>query len=162
MDELRVETAQESDLDQLVALDARAFSKADRYIRSEWHVLLRQSLTDGEVAIFVARLRSSIVGAVVTEFNMRARELNVVSLSVDPKLRRMGLGSRLLCRALAVTPNEIDTVTLEVRPENLGARNLYRRLGFKVAGHIDHYYTDGGEAIAYRATLATVRERLAN
>src|SRR5712691_7596302 len=156
MNELRSEPARLADLDQLVALDARSFSAADRYRRREWATLLRDSLAGGPTRILVARAPEGVVGAVVVVPDLEAEEVNIVSLAVDPSYRRTGLATRLLRDALAHLHVQVATVSLEVREDNTGARALYKHLGFQVARRLRRYYADGATALEYHAPLAEV------
>ena len=156
--ELRIQPAQNTDLDQLVALDARAFSQSDRYRRREWAALLYESLRGGPSRIVVASVAAALIGAVVVAADVDLGDSNIVSLAVDSQYRRRGLARQLLSRALMDQPQEIRTVSLEVREENSGARALYERLGFQVTRRMRKYYPDGATALRYRAPLQDVVE----
>jgi ribosomal protein S18 acetylase RimI-like enzyme len=156
--ELRIRPAQNTDLDQLVALDARAFSQSDRYRRREWAALLYESLRGGPTRIVVASVAEAVMGAVVVAANVDREDSNIVSLAVDTPYRRRGLARQLLSQALIDQPPEIRTVSLEVREENSGARALYERLGFQVIRRMRKYYPDGAAALRYRAPLQDVVE----
>src|SRR5207253_5162824 len=143
MNDLSPEPARLADLDQLVALDARSFSQADRYRRREWAALLSDSLAGGPTRILVARATGCVVGAVVVVPDLEAEEVNIVSLAVDPAYRRTRLATRLLRDALAQMPAQVRTVSLEVRADNAGARALYEHLGLQLARRIRSYYADG-------------------
>jgi ribosomal-protein-alanine N-acetyltransferase len=158
--DVRLESAWERDLDQLVALDARSFSQADRYGRHEWATLLSESLSDGPARILVARLAEAVVGAVVVVPDLEAEDVNIVSVAVDMPYRRTGLATRLLRDALAPLPNQVRTVSLQVRADNTGARAMYEQLGFQVVRRIRRYYADGAAALEYRAPLAVVLARM--
>jgi ribosomal protein S18 acetylase RimI-like enzyme len=152
---VRFERAQADDLRGLVALDAGAFARGDRFPAREWADLLQES----RVSILVARVGSSLVGAVVTEARFEQSESYIMSLAVDDRFRRMGLATRLVHQALAQADPGLRTVTLEVREDNLAARTLYEKLGFSIGKRIKRYYADGGGAVVYRAPLADVLAR---
>jgi ribosomal-protein-alanine N-acetyltransferase len=71
-------------------------------------------------------------------------EAEVLSLVVDPEVRRRGVASRLMREVL----DHVAGVTwyLEVRESNQPARNLYRKLGFEDISLRPAYYQDTGEA----------------
>ena len=158
MAELRIRPARGADLDQLLALDARAFSHSDRYRRREWAAILHESRRSGPSRIVVASVAAAVIGAVVVAPNVELEDANIVSLAVDLRYRRRGLARQLLSHALTDQPHEIRTVSLEVREDNAGARALYERLGFHVTRRIRKYYPDGGTALRYRAPLQDVVE----
>jgi ribosomal-protein-alanine N-acetyltransferase len=80
-----------------------------------------------------------------------AGEAEIFSLAVRPCSRRRGLGSALLretaAHAVLVHASELF---LEVAAENLAARALYKRLGFREVGLRPAYYRepDGSQADA--------------
>ncbi|HRP08867.1 MAG TPA: ribosomal protein S18-alanine N-acetyltransferase [Gemmatimonadales bacterium] len=81
------------------------------------------------------RLAGYLLGRVVAD------EGEVLSVAVDPALRRSGTGRRLLATALdAMVAAGAGTVWLEVRASNLPARMMYLDSGFVVAGTRRGYY----------------------
>ena len=70
-------------------------------------------------------------------------ELHVNNLAVVPDQRRTGVASALLAFVLDEGARlGARRATLEVRAGNTGARRLYERLGFYVAGTRRNYYTN--------------------
>lgn len=64
-----------------------------------------------------------------------ASDARILSIAVHPDYQRHGIGSTLLTRALAeLTARGIDTVRLEVRPENTAAIHVYEKYGFFIVG----------------------------
>jgi ribosomal-protein-alanine N-acetyltransferase len=95
-------------------------------------------------------------------------DAHLLTIAVDPRLRRRGLGSRLLVRlvdeALAAGARHL---TLEVRVSNEAARALYRKFGFEPVGVRRRYYRDEDALImwavdvdgeAARRRLGRIRE----
>ena len=74
-------------------------------------------------------------------------EGHITNVAVHPKYQGMGLG-RLLMEELAdrVKKLGVDSMTLEVRPSNIKAINLYTALGFRSVGQRPKYYTNPVEA----------------
>lgn len=153
-----LEPARSADLEQLVALDARSFSHADRYRRREWAGILDESLSGGPASIVVARVGKTVIGAAVVVTDVEAMHTSVLSLAVESRYRRTGLGRRLMCGALAQQAAHARTVSLEVRVENLGARALYEQLGFRIRRRMRKYYADGAAGLEYRAPMQSVLE----
>lgn len=70
-------------------------------------------------------------------------EIHINNLALRPGFRAQGIGTALLRRVLAEARRlGARRVTLEVRASNEGARRLYERLGFYVAGVRRNYYTN--------------------
>ncbi|HEY1207377.1 MAG: ribosomal protein S18-alanine N-acetyltransferase [Bryobacteraceae bacterium] len=91
----------------------------------------------------VAELRGRVAGFVVCR-KLSADESEILSLVVDPEVRRRGVGSRLMREILEHRTG--TTWYLEVRESNGRARNLYRKLGFEDISLRPAYYQDTGEA----------------
>ena len=69
-------------------------------------------------------------------------EIHINNVAVRPAFRGRGLGSALLHHVLAEARRlGAHRATLEVRSSNQGARRLYERLGFRVAGTRRNYYS---------------------
>ena len=70
-------------------------------------------------------------------------EIHINNLAMRPEYRGRGLGSALLRYVLEEVPRlGASRATLEVRAGNLGARRLYERFGFYVAGTRAKYYSN--------------------
>ena len=80
-------------------------------------------------------------------------EVHIITIAVDPKWQRRGLGELLLLDLLAnaLSQNAL-LVTLEVRENNLAAQVLYKKYQFEIVGERKRYYRDTGE----NALLMTV------
>lgn len=75
-------------------------------------------------------------------------EVHLLNVSVDPALRRRGLGTRLVEHvARFARERACSFVTLEVRRRNRPAIALYRHHGFRPVGLRPRYYSDGEDAI---------------
>lgn len=73
-------------------------------------------------------------------------EGHITNIAVHPDHRRRGVGLATLCElARYAQCHGASRLTLEVRPSNAGAQQLYRRAGFEVRGLRRRYYSDTGE-----------------
>jgi ribosomal-protein-alanine N-acetyltransferase len=69
-------------------------------------------------------------------------EIHINNVAVRPALRGRGIGTALMHHILAEAVSlGARRATLEVRASNEGARRLYERLGFYVAGTRKNYYS---------------------
>ena len=91
----------------------------------------------------VAELRGRVAGFVVCR-KLSDDEAEVLSLVIDPDVRRRGVGSLLMHEVLDRRVGV--TRYLEVRESNQPARKLYRKLGFEDIDLRPAYYQDTGEA----------------
>ena len=70
-------------------------------------------------------------------------EIHINNVAILPALRGQGIGTALMNRVFEEAKRlGARRATLEVRASNDGARRLYERLGFDVAGTRRHYYTN--------------------
>lgn len=73
--------------------------------------------------------------------SVAAGESHILNLTVNPSSQRQGVGTRLLKHFLQLAGrHNADVAMLEVRPSNLPAVRLYRKLGFNEIGVRRNYY----------------------
>lgn len=61
------------------------------------------------------------------------------SVEVDQDHRRQGIGTQLMQEALALAEKHgVDSVELNVNKDNLAAKRLYEKMGFKITSK-DYY-----------------------
>ncbi|MBZ0298972.1 MAG: GNAT family N-acetyltransferase [Anaerolineae bacterium] len=89
----------------------------------------------GEIAFLVADLNGFPVGQVWVDFVRQAEAgVGVIwALRVLEPLQNLGIGSHLIRAAeSAITARRLRTAEIAVSVENLAARRLYERLGYRV------------------------------
>lgn len=124
-------------------------------LRWRWNSrALEQKIAAPETSVLVAELQVNgscfLGGFAVMDFELDKASL--LLLAVHPKLRRRGIGSRLLRwlqKSSAVAG--CQQIDLQVRADNHSARGFYRRHGYREQALIPAYY-DGREA-AYQMTF---------
>lgn len=82
---------------------------------------------------------------------LAADEAEILTIAVDPALRKTGIGGKLLAAHLAgLAAKRVKVLFLEVDQNNAAARALYARFGFEQVGERKAYYrtADGGRATA--------------
>jgi ribosomal-protein-alanine N-acetyltransferase len=108
----------------------------------EFHSLLVQDTVFG----FVARQTNAFLKKPLPGFILArhvAGEGEILSIAVQPKLGRTGLGWRLMQAALREAhARGGETMFLEVDGNNTPALGLYRKLGFEKVGERKAYYAD--------------------
>ncbi len=73
-------------------------------------------------------------------------EAHIVAVGVSREFQGRGIGELLFVAAIEqIVTRGVEVVTLEVRPSNGIATNLYRKYGFKERGVRKAYYADDGE-----------------
>jgi ribosomal-protein-alanine N-acetyltransferase len=132
--------AADADLDGVVQVETESFSNPwtrDMYLSDRQNASMSH--------ILVARTDDCAVAGFCS-FWVIFDEVHVNNLAVRPAFRGRGIGTALLRRLLAdARALGARRATLEVRASNEGARRLYERLGFHVAGVRRRYYTQPDE-----------------
>ena len=73
-------------------------------------------------------------------------EAQVMNVAVAKNFRGMGFGKRIFAELIAaVKLRGATAITLEVRPSNTAAIQLYESFGLKSVGRRKNYYTDNDE-----------------
>lgn len=157
---------------------ARAFLHELRQGRSRYYVLLRPAADKNGASQrgwrrWVRRTlgfgqKSRVIGYV--GFRVRRSEAHITTLAVHPDWRGKGLGELLLLSAMRKMLREgTSRATLEMRPSNDVARQLYDKYGFQLTDTHRGYYRDGEDAWlmaadldgdAYQAQLRELRQAL--
>jgi len=108
-------------------------------------------------AFIVAEIGGRVVGYVMSRVEYGwsnltkgkpVRKGHIVSIGVLPEARRLGIATVMMLRAMKAMKVYYGAaeVYLEVRVSNTPAISLYEKLGYKVAGRIPKYYSDGEDA----------------
>jgi ribosomal-protein-alanine N-acetyltransferase len=94
---------------------------------------------------FVAVDEGKIIGYAVASMN--DKEGHIISIAVDPRRRRRGIGRALLSTVTTKLSQEgVEQIHLEVRKGNIAAISFYERNGYRPSLEIPHYYPDGEDA----------------
>ena len=117
-----IRRARRSDVESLATLDAQLF--ADDPLPPETFL---QEVVAG--FSWVVEEDKTVVGYAVARF--QDQMLDILRLAVDPNYQGLGLGSRLLERALRESPRAI----LTVRKGNK-VISLYQKYGFRIVGDL--------------------------
>jgi len=73
-------------------------------------------------------------------------EAHITNIAVHPEFRRNNIGYLLLESLIQLARREcVQSMTLEVRKNNIIAQGLYKKYGFKEVGVRKGYYSDNDE-----------------
>jgi ribosomal-protein-alanine N-acetyltransferase len=135
---------EEEDIPSILEIEAASF-------QNPW----RASSFSGEIAnrgisfpyVIVHRNLERIVGYII--YWKIQEEIQVSNFAVHPDFRGRGIGEAVMRSVIKAIQRDGGVyIFLEVRPSNLAARNLYRKLGFKVLGtRKDYYHTPLEDAL---------------
>lgn len=98
---------------------------------------IRDSFSCDNNYFFIAEEDNKPVGYI--ELSVAADEGYIYNIAVLPEYRKKGIGealTRYVCELFC----DLSFITLEVRPSNTAAVNLYSKLGFEKVGERKNYY----------------------
>jgi len=147
MTERAIRVATPADLDAIVRVDVRSFTR--HWPAEEF----RAHLDDPLVTFLLADDPAGALG--YAHVRAVVDEAELLNVAVDPRGRRCGLGRRLLEAAQAVARGGgAERMFLEVRADNEAAIGLYRSCGWEQVGIRKRYYSeDGADAIVMSIDL---------
>jgi [ribosomal protein S18]-alanine N-acetyltransferase len=130
-----------ADLPAVIEIETRSFP-------NPWH----ESTFRGEIQhrpisfplVIVHNALDRVIGYII--FWVIGEEAQINNIAVHPDFRRLGIGEQVLRQVIQqLRSSGAVMVTLEVRPSNVGAQTLYRKLGFRMVGIRKGYYTNPPE-----------------
>lgn len=135
---LRVRSMQSSDIDSVYAIETAAH-------RSPWSrdIIRDCVLVNYDCRIIEADTRTDVIlaGYIICRYEVNI--CHILNLCIAPALQGSGYGQSLLKNIIDSQKNTIvDTIILEVRPSNLAAIHLYKKMGFLQTGIKPGYYHD--------------------
>ncbi|MCQ2797473.1 MAG: ribosomal protein S18-alanine N-acetyltransferase [Bacilli bacterium] len=104
--------------------------------------------------ILVAEVEGKIAGYL--DFMITFDSATISRIAVFPEFRRLGIATCLLDEMNSICKNQDEPVawiTLEVRPTNVNAVNLYLSSGYEKVTIKKAYYDDGEDAIYMMRSL---------
>lgn len=138
----RIRRGRIEDLDALLALEA--LFPSDRMSRRAW----RRFLGSPRAEVLVAEAGDRLLGDLLLLCRADSRKARIYSLVVAPAARGQGLGEALVVAAeRAALARACQSVSLEVRADNLAARGLYEKHGYRPLKVLPGYYDDGADGL---------------
>ncbi len=156
----RIRRIEREDLDQLFALDKRCFRPGIAYSKAELAYFLGHSRSLTYAAVDASE---SILGFAIAESKLEQgrRVGHIVTIDVDPDLRRQGIGQRLMQEMIeGLQSQRAAAIRLEVAVDNLEAQSFYRRLGFTPTGRIPDFYMGTLDALTMQRSLEVAPDSL--
>ena len=148
--------ASDADLDGVLEVEAESFTNPWTREMYAWELRNRSVCH-----IYVVRTPECAVAGFCA-FWLVFDEVHINNLAVRPAFRTHGMGTALIRHVLdAGATLGARRATLEVRASNEGARRLYERMGFYVAGIRRDYYTNPVEdaLVLWREDDAAAQEQ---
>ena len=138
-----------ADLETLVEIERRCF-ETDRLTRRSF----RHLLTRAKAVTLVHEIGATVTGYALVLFHAGTALGRLYSFAVLPNHQGFGIGARLLMAAEAATlEHGYATLRLEVRADNMAARALYQRAGYREMQQLPGYYEDHADGLRLEKTL---------
>lgn len=140
MDDVEIRIATPADVDEVHALEMRAFPAPWRrdFFESELRASGRFNL--------IARRRGTLIGYLFSMWFFD--EMHVNKIAVEERERRKGIAAELMDKCIRFArANRIKSISLEVRKSNSGAQEFYKTLDFTPSYTRPRYYPDGEAAV---------------
>lgn len=133
-----------ADLDSVLVIESASHihpwtqgNFSDSLAAGHWAYCIRPQLED---AIKGSYLDPEILWAYCILFPA-VDELHLLNITVSPKLRRLGIGAKIMNAIEGVAcQKKMPRIILEVRPSNVSALQLYQSLGYEQIGLRKNYY----------------------
>jgi len=139
------------DLNNLVMIEAECFMN-DAFTKNQLEYCLRSP----DFVTLVALLDEAIIGFVTGSIKFMGGETagHIYTLDIKQCHRERGFGGRLLDAFESVLAGKgIRTIYLEVRVDNVPARRLYSKRGYKPLRTLKNYYEPKVDGVMLRKTL---------
>ena len=142
------------DFPTLYALDQACFAPGISWSKAELQYFLKYP---GNVGVVAEDESGHIVGFAIAGRQRRQGAVlgRLITIDVDPALRRRGIGHMLLEEAeIQMRAAGAASLLLEVAVDNTGAQAFYERHGFRRIGRIPGYYLGRIDALAMEKPLS--------
>lgn len=80
-------------------------------------------------------------------------ECELLRIAVIPQYRHLGIGTKILQLSYKYLGKDIKSIFLEVSKNNIYARKMYTKFGFKEISVRQKYYHDGSDAVIMRKNI---------
>jgi len=127
----KIRRMKENDLQEVVEIERLSFPSP--WPKESFLLELQNPYSN----LFVWEEEGEILGYII--WRVIAGEVHILNISVHPKMRRMGIGKKLMEFCLEEEKGS-HHIFLEVRVSNKPAIKLYEKLGFRKIARIKNYY----------------------
>lgn len=125
----------------------RVYEIENMSFNQSYEINIFKQLYEMGVGFLVAEKDNYVIGYIIFWIK-NDREGHIISIAVDKNYRRLGVGSKLLSRAINVLSLlEIDKVMLEVNENNNSAVEFYKSFKFRIDRIVPKYYENQDGAI---------------
>ncbi len=140
-----ISRATEADLPALMVIEQRSFLQ-DQFSEALYLSFLLRPDAD----VFLYRKEQQVVGSLVLIYSIEEEICHVISVAVHPDCQGHGYGREMMQFAeRKALEKKCSLIQLEVRVNNVRARELYKAMGFEESKTLRGFYGDGVDGIRY-------------
>lgn len=148
---ISIKKARVDDLEKLYCIEKECFT-SEAFSKEQTVILLRNPNSISLLAQMNNETVGFIIALIYEKNNKKAS--HVFTLDVAVKARRIGVGLKLLQNLEQILRSkEVKVCYLEVRVDNIAARELYKKLGYVEIEHLKDYYYPGKNGVRLRKIL---------
>ncbi|WP_428773341.1 peptidase C39 family protein [Vibrio sp.] len=153
---MEIRQATTTDLNDLNALELTLF-ESDRISPRQ----MKRFLQSAHSQVLVAICENQLVGYALLLFHKGTQLSRLYSIAVKPEFRGRHIAQSLLeqCEQSALDHGS-TTLRLEVREDNISARKLYEKLGYRPLKVLIHYYDDLANGLRMQKRLIPKKDKL--
>ena len=128
----------EEHIDEIAKIERESFG-------DPWSRQMFVELLDLDYAICFVAIENNEVAGYLIAYDV-VFEMEIMNIAVKKSKRNMKIASKLFDAVFEYAKSaNIEKFTLEVRPSNMSAIALYKKLGFKIVGVRKNYYVNPNE-----------------
>jgi len=148
---ITIKQATNKDLETLYKIEKECFTK-EAFTKKQIENLLQNPNAISLIAQTSNETAGFIIGLI--HQSNKTRIGHVITIDVAIKHRRKGIGTKLLNELeQKFIRKDIETCYLEARIDNIAARELYRKQGYKQTKQLKHYYPKRTNGIQLKKKL---------
>ena len=122
------------DLEFILQIENESFPKSPY----NWTTFLNLHTLYPETFLVYVGTNHGQKGEKILGYIVFSQDGHILSIAVQPRYRRKGIGKKLLQRAMKTSP--LKKVWAEVRRNNQRAQTFYDKMGFQTIGVVPNYY----------------------
>lgn len=130
----------EEHIEEIAQIEIESFKNQD-----PWSKNMFAELLDNSLAVCFAAMENIEVAGYLVAYHI-FDEMQILNIAVKESKRHRKIATGLFDAVFHYAKSEkIKEFTLEVRPSNIAAINLYKKLGFEIDGVRKNYYANPKE-----------------
>ncbi len=159
MGQTRYRIAEREDIVSFLAIERDVYGGDTPWTFSHFE----HEIMTNDLAIFItAEADGKIVGFIGGRVVPENNSVHLSNLGVSSAFQRQGIGSNLVKRlAELMRQLGVDSLTLEVKRNNLPAQAMYRKLGFETKEILPGYYENAQDGLWMVKQLAAIGDKQA-